>query len=1345
MRQGRATLIGFLAIALVVVGILLVQADAPNGGPDINVTFHAVGGERIWLNETAGVINNISLSRFVLNLSNVTDNGNVSTIWYLFDGVRYEVNASDNCSNISQDFVTGFFTPGVHTLVVYANDSSNNVSTKTYTLNVTIANATALENALAGVTGFSVNLTFMDKSDAYLENYSNLSDYVLIMNRSNIWIGMHNFSLNNMNFSRLSNIGVNYTNPNLSPLGFNFSAFGYINFSGFIDSSSYTNGTINFSTGNYTKYFYCTGNDPVNPTCSEVSACAGSIPTDSACYLTELGWATIYVDHFSGGGAGNDTTAPVITILVPTAGNYSSSLQNLSWTVTEVNYNGTFYITNVSGDVFNYSATYNNTAGIYLGLPDGDINITVYANDTYRNNASASVIVRIDNTTLTAFDLFLPANNSIAANNSPSFNWTNTSNSNFRNYTLQVTTDSTFATIGYYNNSYAYDTNYTLINAFLANETLYYWRVIAYDYFGHAVTSTHVYNYTPDSKAPVVALSKPANNTATTLNNLTFNFTVTEPYIHNCTLYGNFSGAFGANGSNQTAITSGSVTNITFGNLTNGSYVWNVKCFDAASNSAFNATNFTLTVDTVAPNITNATINGYVPVNDENITANGILFGFNVTDSNIDACVIWGNFGGSWAANLTNHSPVSKALTNFSALYLTTGNYNWTVWCNDTAGNGVWYASNFSFNFSDAIAPNVSVAMTSVADTDTDGNIELAWTDLAGEGSATYVIYRASQNITAINSTTTNIYNVSAGVQSFEDNTTAHNTTYGYAIVVKDAAGNINYFVVSNSLNSTANDAIAPAMLTAVTATNTSEGTIRLNWTPVRRDTAGNADNNVRYYVFRFNSSFAADTIVLTNFSQVNVAFFNATGYTTTRSEWNDTTTTVPGREYRYIVTVQDDGFNYNSSFLANNASETANPCNADWTEVGDCEDDEQDIQRICYGSWTTNHSTCDSGDGTTTPSGGSGGGDEGDDVGDSTTQEWDTMAANTATIMRIGRTTIAINKITVTPSRALSNTGIAVAKLDSRPVNATNFTGTVYEYDRIIATAIPDSAIRSVVIEIKVPQTWLESNNILRSELAMYRFSNNAWNKLTTTYKNTTGGVLYFDVATPGFSYFLIGKEGLPAQPGAPTCADEIRNQNETGVDCGGPCDPCNATIATCFDGIRNQNETGIDCGGPCAPCDGTLPRCDDGVKNGDETGVDCGGLCPACAGAGESNGKNLNWLLLVIIIAVALLGLTMGALKFMKRRGGFHIELPKRAKKEAPKMAPPSDEKPEPKTPEKPVEIVKPAEEKPVEIKVEKHIEVKPVEKKGAKSEKDVDDLLKELRETVEKAKTERKKKKK
>ncbi|TVQ93296.1 MAG: hypothetical protein EA397_04810 [Deltaproteobacteria bacterium] len=120
------------------------------------------------------------------------------------------------------------------------------------------------------------------------------------------------------------------------------------------------------------------------------------------------------------------------------------------------------------------------------------------------------------------------------------------------------------------------------------------------------------------------------------------------------------------------------------------------------------------------------------------------------------------------------------------------------------------------------------------------------------------------------------------------------------------------------------------------------------------------------------------------------------------------------------------------------------------------------------------------------------------------------------------------------------------------------------------------------------------------------------------------------------------------------PTCVDEVRNGDETDVDCGGSCPPCDdgsdcaapedcdsgvcveeiCAEPTCVDEVRNGDETDVDCGGSCPPCDDgsdcaapedcdsgvcveeicAEPTCVDEVRNGDETDVDCGGSCPPC-----------------------------------------------------------------------------------------------------------------------------------
>ena len=100
-------------------------------------------------------------------------------------------------------------------------------------------------------------------------------------------------------------------------------------------------------------------------------------------------------------------------------------------------------------------------------------------------------------------------------------------------------------------------------------------------------------------------------------------------------------------------------------------------------------------------------------------------------------------------------------------------------------------------------------------------------------------------------------------------------------------------------------------------------------------------------------------------------------------------------------------------------------------------------------------------------------------------------------------------------------------------------------------------------------------------------------------------------------------------------TCFDDKLNQDETGVDCGGVCDPC----PSCFDGILGWDEDKVDCGGVCPPC----PSCFDGIQNQNETGVDCGGPCQTCTPTfmrAEIDG--LNWVASLIVADD-----TLGALK--------------------------------------------------------------------------------------------------
>jgi hypothetical protein len=55
------------------------------------------------------------------------------------------------------------------------------------------------------------------------------------------------------------------------------------------------------------------------------------------------------------------------------------------------------------------------------------------------------------------------------------------------------------------------------------------------------------------------------------------------------------------------------------------------------------------------------------------------------------------------------------------------------------------------------------------------------------------------------------------------------------------------------------------------------------------------------------------------------------------------------------------------------------------------------------------------------------------------------------------------------------------------------------------------------------VNKAWISEYNINKSMVALYRFSQNTWNPLSTILKEEDKDYLYFTAETPGFSPFAI------------------------------------------------------------------------------------------------------------------------------------------------------------------------------------------------------------------------------
>ena len=216
----------------------------------------------------------------------------------------------------------------------------------------------------------------------------------------------------------------------------------------------------------------------------------------------------------------------------------------------------------------------------------------------------------------------------------------------------------------------------------------YFYRVATTD--NSSATVTNLLNVSvTDNDEPSVYLSSPANS-ATSAANVTFQYAVTDNSntYGSCYVYGNFTGAWARNQTNQTAVGSG--TNNISVTLAEGAYIWNVNCSDSSVNSAFNATNRTLIVDATPPGIT---------ASGPTVTQTSGSVTLTATTNESATCKYDTTYTANYSAMASTFSSTGST-SHTQALSLSNGNYNYYVLCADTVNNMMTTTTNISFSVS---------------------------------------------------------------------------------------------------------------------------------------------------------------------------------------------------------------------------------------------------------------------------------------------------------------------------------------------------------------------------------------------------------------------------------------------------------------------------------------------------------------------------------------------------------------------------------------------------------------------------------------------------------------------
>ncbi len=200
------------------------------------------------------------------------------------------------------------------------------------------------------------------------------------------------------------------------------------------------------------------------------------------------------------------------------------------------------------------------------------------------------------------------------------------------------------------------------------------------------------------SGIPGVDLDSPSNLNSTNSTTVAFNCSAIDSSgLVNISLYGNWSGAWGVEGTNNVTGTTNE-TNFSVGGLSVGNYEWSCYVCDDENNCRFGTANYTLNItgagDTTAPSV-------YLesPANNTlNTTDNTPDFVFNVTDetASILDCLLWLNNGSDMAYG--NNSSVLNATSTTITANASLGNddYTWWINCSDGTNTNISEVRNIS-------------------------------------------------------------------------------------------------------------------------------------------------------------------------------------------------------------------------------------------------------------------------------------------------------------------------------------------------------------------------------------------------------------------------------------------------------------------------------------------------------------------------------------------------------------------------------------------------------------------------------------------------------------------------
>jgi len=164
----------------------------------------------------------------------------------------------------------------------------------------------------------------------------------------------------------------------------------------------------------------------------------------------------------------------------------------------------------------------------------------------------------------------------------------------------------------------------------------------------------------------------------------------------------------------------------------------------------------------------------------------------------------------------------------------------------------------------------------------------------------------------------------------------------------------------------------------------------------------------------------------------------------------------------------------------------------------------------------------------TTTTGGASGSGGGGAVVSNiqaSKAQVWASIPSGASASLKVDKADIAVTKVTIIVNAEVTNVELSVSSLKDKPVSSAA-AAKVYQYLKITKNNIKDAQADKITVAFRVPKTWLDENGLASADIALYRYKDQLWNRISVTVTGTDDTYVNYAADVPGLSFFAIGSK---------------------------------------------------------------------------------------------------------------------------------------------------------------------------------------------------------------------------